>query len=268
MRVTGIQMEIRDGHKEESLEAALNLIDQAPPSDLILLPELWPCGYFSFHRYRNDSEPIDGPTVSALRERASAMGIHILMGSLVLREDDDLFNAALLLGPDGGIMAQYRKIHLFGYQSEERKLLKAGEKPAVVDLPWGKAGITTCYDLRFPELYRLMVDQGVSIFLVPSAWPLARLDAWRLFNRARAHENLSYLFSCNCAGTSDGKAFAGHSMIVDPGGEVLAEGGEGACYVSADIDPERVRVVRKSFSALNDRVLLQSNEGDSHVPNL
>jgi len=254
MRVTSIQMQIKDGRKEENLEAALDLLDQAPQSDLILLPELWPCGYFSFHRYQDDSEPIDGPTVSALRERAEAMGIHILMGSLVLRENNHLFNAAVLLGPDGGIMAQYRKIHLFGYQSEERKLLRAGEAPVVADLPWGKAGITTCYDLRFPELYRRMVDQGASIFLVPSAWPLARLEAWRLFNRARAHENLSYLFSCNCAGSCEGNAFGGHSMIVDPGGEVLAEGGEDQCFVSAEIDPERVRTVRNAFSALNDRV--------------
>ncbi len=254
MRVTSIQMEIRDGRKEENMEAALGLVDQAAPSDLILLPELWPCGYFSFHRYMSDSETIDGPMVSAFREKASNLGIHLLMGSLVLREGDNLFNAALLLGPDGGIMGQYRKIHLFGYQSDERKLLTPGEKPVVVDLPWGKTGITTCYDLRFPELYRLMVDQGASFFLVPSAWPLARLDAWRLFNRARAHENLSYLFSCNCAGQGEGKAFAGHSMIVDPGGEVLAEGGEEACYVSAEIDPGRVNTVRNEFSALNDRV--------------
>jgi predicted amidohydrolase len=255
MRVTSIQMRIKDGNKEETVEAALALLNQAPSSDLILLPELWPSGYFSFHRYETESEPIEGPTVSAFREKAGAMGIHILMGSLVLREENDLFNAALLLGPDGGIMAQYRKIHLFGYQSEERKLLTAGKEPVVVDLPWGRAGITTCYDLRFPELYRLMVDEGASIFLVPSAWPLARLDAWRLFNRARAHENLSYLFSCNCAGASDGKIFAGHSMIVDPGGKVLAEGDEAGCFVSAEIDPERVQVVREEFSALNDRVL-------------
>ena len=100
-----------------------------------------------------------------------------------------------------------------------------------------------------------MVDQGASIFLVTSAWPLARLDAWRLFNRARAHENLAFLFSCNCSGKSDGKAFAGHSMVVDPGGDVLAEGGEAACFVSAEIDPERIRLVRDEFPALNDRVL-------------
>ena len=176
------------------------------------------------------------------------------MGSLVLREGEHLFNAALLLGPDGGIMGQYRKIHLFGYQSDERKLLTPGEKPVVVDLPWGKTGITTCYDLRFPELYRLMVDQEPRFFWCHRLGPWRDWMPGRLFNRARAHENLSYLFSCNCAGSGEGKAFAGHSMIVDPGGEVLAEGGEEACYVSAEIDPGRVNNVRKEFSALNDRV--------------
>ncbi len=254
MRVTSIQMESNGAPKEKNIAAALDLLDQAPPSDLILLPELWPCGFFSFHRYREDSEPIDGPTVSALREKANAMGIHILMGSLVLREGEDLFNAAVLLGPDGEILGRYRKIHLFGYQSEERKLLTAGKKPVVVDLPWGRAGITTCYDLRFPELYRRMVDQGASFFLVTSAWPLARLDAWRLFNRARAHENLSFLISCNCAGNCEGTVFAGHSMVVDPGGKVLAEGDGGPAIISAKIDPERVHAVRAEFPALNDRV--------------
>ena len=167
---------------------------------------------------------------------------------------DHLYNAALLLGPDGEILAQYRKIHLFGYQSEERRLLTAGETPVVADLPWGKSGITTCYDLRFPELYRLMVDQGATFFLVPSAWPMARLEAWRLFNRSRAHENLAFLISCNCAGGGKETPFAGHSMIVDPAGTIVAEGSESGCFVTAEIDPERVLTVRKEFSALNDRV--------------
>ncbi len=262
MRVTSVQMEMKDRPKKETVEAVLGLLDQAPKSDLILLPELWPCGFFSFDRYESDSEPIDGPVVSALREKARDMEIHMLMGSLVLRDGDHLFNAAVLLGPDGGILAQYRKVHLFGYLSQEQKLLTAGKEPVVVDLPWGKAGITTCYDLRFPELYRCMVDQGAAIFLVTSAWPMARLDAWRLFNRARAHENLSFLFSCNCAGESAGKPFAGHSMMVDPGGEVLAEGGEGASFVSAEIDPGRIKAVRDEFPALKDRVFFSPAKED------
>ena len=219
MRVTSIQLEISDRTKDEALDSVLKLLDHTPESDLILLPELWPSGYFSFDRYLADSETREGPLVTALREKARELDTHLLMGSMVLREGEDLFNAALLLDPEGRIIAEYRKIHLFGYQSMERKLLSPGKAPVVVDTPWGRCGITTCYDLRFPELFRRMVDMGAVLFLVPSAWPKARLDAWRLFNRARAHENLAYLFSCNCAGSSRGQVFAGPQPVCGSHGQ-------------------------------------------------
>jgi predicted amidohydrolase len=245
---------MKDRPKGKKLEYVLGLINQAPVSDLILLPEIWPCGYFSFDRYRAESEPLDGPTVAALRKKAIERECHILMGSLVERDGENLFNTSLLLNPQGRIMAQYRKIHLFGYQSEEKRILTPGKEVVVVETPWGMAGISTCYDLRFPEFYRRMVDRGATLFLVPSAWPSVRLEAWALFNRARAHENLAYLFSCNCAGSNAGKHYAGHSMIIDPLGKVIAEGGEGECFVSAEVDPDLVFSVRKDFSALDDRV--------------
>jgi predicted amidohydrolase len=254
MRVTSIQLEIKDRPKEENIAYALKMIDQATRSDLILLPEIWPCGYFSFDRYRSESETVDGPTVEAFKQKAVEHKCHILMGSIVEREGEDLYNACLLLSPQGRIVAHYRKIHLFGYQSQERMLLTAGKEVVVVETPWGMAGISTCYDLRFPEFYRKMLDMGAKFFLIPSAWPQARLEAWVLFNRARAHENLAYLFSCNCAGTNAGTRYAGHSMIVDPLGRVIAEGGEEECFVSADVDPGLVDTVRKDFSALDDRV--------------
>jgi predicted amidohydrolase len=125
----------------------------------------------------------------------------------------------------------------------------------VTDTPWGICGFSTCYDLRFPELFRRMVDQGARLFLIASAWPLVRLEAWKLFNRARAHENLAFLISCNAAGFNDGKQYAGHSMIVDPLGQVVAQGGEQEELVSAEIDPGLVDTVRQDFSALDDRVL-------------
>jgi predicted amidohydrolase len=100
-----------------------------------------------------------------------------------------------------------------------------------------------------------MVDKNAKFFLVVSAWPLARVEAWRLFNRARAHENLAYLFSCNCANTGTDTPFAGHSMIVDPLGQVLGEGGEGEEIITAEIDPGMVDSIRSQFPALVDRVL-------------
>ena len=254
IRITSIQLTIKDRTKAENLAEVLRLLDEAPAADLILLPELWPSGFFSFDGYRTDSEEVDGPLITALRKKVAEKSTHAMIGSFLEREGDSIYNTALLLAPDGGILAAYRKIHLFGFQSREKSLLTPGTGICVVDLPWGRAGITTCYDLRFPELYRLMVDRGAIFFLIPSAWPLARLSAWRLFNQARAHENLAYLFSCNCAGASRGITFAGNSMIVDPLGNILARGGEAGGYVTAEIDPDLVARARKEFSALDDRV--------------
>ncbi|MBW2237819.1 MAG: carbon-nitrogen family hydrolase, partial [Deltaproteobacteria bacterium] len=146
------------------------------------------------------------------------------------------------------------KIHLFGYMSEEAELLTPGKDVVVADTPWGRSGFSTCYDLRFPEIFRRMVDKNAKFFLVVSAWPLARVEAWRLFNRARAHENLAYLFSCNCTSAGADTPFAGHSMIVDPLGQVLVEAGEAEEIITAEIDPGMVDSVRGQFPALEDRV--------------
>jgi predicted amidohydrolase len=268
MRVTSIQLEIKARPKAETLRHVLALLDKARGSDLILLPEQWPCGFFSFDRYECDSETLDGPTVGALGQKARELGSHIHMGSFVERQrpsgtagdEHKLFNTSVLLGPDGKIVDWYRKIHLFGYQSEERRLLRPGSEVVVAPTPWGRAGLSICYDLRFPELYRAMIDKGADFFLVASGWPAARLDSWVLFNRVRANENLAYLFSCNCAGAQGESTYAGHSLFVDPFGKVLAEGDERECIISADVDTGLVATARREFPALQDRVRLSTEK--------
>jgi predicted amidohydrolase len=244
-----------DRPKEKNVEHALGMIDRAPQSDLILLPEIWPCGFFSFDRYERDSEIIDGPIVRAFKDKARERNCYIFMGSMVENDGGQLFNTSIFLNPEGDIATRYRKIHLFGYQSEETAILTPGRDVVVADTPWGVSGFSTCYDLRFPELFRRMVDQGAKFFLVTSAWPHVRLEAWKLFNRSRAHENLAFLISCNCAGANQDKKYAGHSMIIDPLGRVVAEGGDEEELVSTRIDPELVDTVRQDFPALEDRVL-------------
>jgi predicted amidohydrolase len=177
------------------------------------------------------------------------------MGSFVERAGPDLFNTAVLLDPRGEVAGRYRKIHLFGFGDQESRLLRRGEGVTVVPTPFGKIGLSICYDLRFPELYRQMLDQGAAIFLVTSAWPRSRRDAWVLFNRARAHENLAYLFSCNCAGVQADHEFGGHSLFVDPLGKVIAEAGDDEMILSAEIDPGAVDRVRREFHVLRDRVI-------------
>ena len=255
MRVTSIQLAMSDQPKEKNVAHALRLVQEAPPVDLILLPEIWPSGFFCFDRYQRDSEAINGPIVTEFQKAARKRRCHIFMGSMVENDNGHLYNTSILLNPEGQIAARYRKIHLFGYQSEETTLLEPGEDIVVVDTPWGRSGLSTCYDLRFPELYRRMVDKGAAFFLVASAWPRVRLAAWKLFNRCRAHENLAFLISCNCAGANQGKTYAGHSMIVDPLGQVVAEGSEQEDFVTAEIDPDRVNAIRQEFPALEDRRL-------------
>lgn len=264
MRVSSVQLEIRDEPKAATVERVLAKLDQTRGSDLVLLPELWPTGYFAFDRYADDAETLDGPTVRALREKACALNAWIFGGSLVECDGGKRYNTSVLIDASGDLVARYRKVHLFGYGSEERKALCAGSDPVVAETPWGRAGLATCYDLRFPELFRAMVDRGAQMFLVASAWPAARVEPWRLFNRARALENQSWLLSCNCAGTNAGKALAGNSYIVDPWGEVLARGGEGEEIVTAEVDPQRVEAARREFPALADRVL--GPGGDSPAP--
>ena len=255
MKITSIQLGMQDRPKDETVMHALNLVDQAPASDLILLPEIWPCGFFCFDRYRSESESLDGPTVSAFKQKAKEHSCHILMGSMVENDGDNFYNTSIFLNPEGNIIAHYRKIHLFGYQSDETEILTPGEKIVVIDAPWGMSGISTCYDLRFPELFRRMLDREAKFFLIASAWPHVRLEAWKLFNRARAHENLAFLFSCNCAGANKNNPYAGHSMVVDPLGQVVAEGGEKEEFVTAEVDPGLVDSVREDFRVLDDRVL-------------
>jgi predicted amidohydrolase len=255
MRVTSIQLEISDRPRAETLAQVLSLLDEARGSDLVLLPELWPCGYFSFARYATESEPIDGTTVQALAAKARTLGAYVFAGSFVERAGEHLFNTCLLLDARGELVARYRKMHLFGYQSDERRLLRPGDEVVVAETPWGRAGLSICYDLRFPELYRRMIDQGAELLLVTAAWPAARREPWILLNRARAMENQALLFACNGAGSSGGVLLGGHSLFVDPSGKVLAEAGDGGTLLSCEVDPGVVRTSRADFRALEDRVL-------------
>jgi predicted amidohydrolase len=152
------------------------------------------------------------------------------------------------------VLAAYRKVHLFGYHSKETEILTPGESTTVVRTPLGTLGLATCFDLRFPELFRRLVEQGAEMLVVCSAWPHPRLEPWRLFNRVRAMENQCFLVSANSVGANCGRAFVGHSMIVDPWGTVVAEGGEEETIVRAEIDIGQVHTARKEFPALSSRV--------------
>lgn len=230
------------------------MVAAAKGADLVVLPELWPSGYFAFEHYRELSEPLDGDTVRAGREWARQLGCHLHLGSFVECDPDGrLYNTAVLIDPNGEIAHTYRKIHVFGYRSREAELLTPGSDISVVDTSLGAVAATTCYDLRFPELWRALVDAGAHIVIVPAAWPAARLEHWRLFTSVRAVEEQVVLISCNAVGEQNGTALGGHSRIVDPWGLVLTEAGDDEGITWCDVDPGVIARVRDAFPVLRDR---------------
>jgi len=253
MEISAIQMQVIEDDKDRAIDTAVGLIRQCRGSDLIILPELWNIGFMSFDRYTTDAEPETGKTLSAMKEMAKETGAYLHTGSFPLISDGKYYNASFLLSPEGEVLAEYRKIHLFAFNSRENEILSPGEEICTVETPLGNIGLSTCFDLRFPELFRRMVDRGVEIFLVCSAWPYPRLEHWLIFNRARAIENQCILVSANSAGTNRGVMFTGHSMIVDPWGTVLAGCGDEESIARTRIDPGVVKDARSRFPGLASR---------------
>lgn len=236
--------------------AAMALAGTITDADLVMLPELWPVGFFHFGQYAERAEPLDGPTAEFAIGLARERGCWVHGGSFIERDGDGLHNTSILIDPAGDVRLLYRKTHLFGYESEESRLLSPGAEAPVVEVDGMsglRVGAATCYDLRFPELFREMLDAGAECFLVASAWPASRLSHWRTLCRARSVENLAWLVACNAAGTDNGVALAGHSLVIDPWGEIVAEAGAEPCVLVADIDPIRVHRIRKEYPFLGDR---------------
>lgn len=253
MKVASIQLSVVENNKDATLEKASIAIKHCSDADLIILPEIWNIGFMSFDRYVREAEDINGPTMTLLKTLAQQTGAFLHTGSFVEKENDTYFNTSFLLSPEGVILGRYRKIHLFGYDSKEAQILTAGKDPVVVKTPLGNIGMATCFDLRFPELFRTMVDAGAQIFLVSSAWPYPRLEPWIMFNRVRALENQCFLISANAAGMNNGTQFVGHSMVVDPWGTVVAGAGDEETIVRTEIDPQKVQQARDAFPALASR---------------
>jgi predicted amidohydrolase len=229
---------------------------------LVMLPELWGPTGFGYQRWDDLAESIDGPIAEAMSVLARECRVLLHAGSIVERleepgvEGKELSNTSLVFGPDGEQVAVYRKIHRFGFGAGEPRLMEAGEVIVGLTLPTGHhAALSTCYDLRFPELYRAQLDAGAEVFLVPAAWPSPRVEAWSLLGRARAIENQTFVIACNTAGAHAGTEMGGRSQVVGPVGTVLAEAGTGEEVLDVVIDLDEVATVRETFPVLADRRL-------------
>ncbi|MEU7209536.1 carbon-nitrogen family hydrolase [Streptomyces sp. NPDC044989] len=258
MRASLIQIAVNE---DETVEArrlrAAALVGEQAGADLVVLPELWTTGAFAFEEFDAAAEPLRGPTYEAMAKVASDAGVWLHAGSVPERAADGrLYNTSLVFSPAGDLAASYRKIHRFGFDKGEAVLMGAGREPVTVAVPdTTTLGVATCYDLRFPELFRALVDAGAEILVVPAGWPERRRSHWTLLAQARAVENQAFVLACGTAGTHAGVPQAGHSIVVDPWGEVLAQAGAGEEVLTVEFDPGKVARTREQFPALKDRVL-------------
>ncbi|ARD48640.1 hypothetical protein SporoP37_11095 [Sporosarcina sp. P37] len=263
MKTAVIQLNTRD-NKKENLEKAKKFIEQAANegAELVSLPE-----YFNFmgpeEQKPGAAEVIpEGETTTMLTELAKKHSIFIHAGSILEKHTDEKsYNTSLFIGKDGELLETYRKVHLFDIGIEGRGTYKesdtvqAGESTKMVDLPIGKAGLSICYDLRFPELFRSYAFNGASVLFIPAAFTLyTGMLHWEVLLRARAIENQCYVVAAGQFGTNvPGKACYGSSMIIDPWGTVVARAPEGEGFVMADMDAETVKNARESIPCLDHR---------------
>ena len=268
MRIAVVQLAYGD---EESPTARVDrvagLVADQSGHDLVVLPELWGATGFGYRRWAGEAQPLDGPWVAAMADAARSASVTLHAGSFIERlpspgrDGHDLANTSVVLDADGSVLATYRKVHRFGFGAGEPRLIEAGEDVVVVDLPSGgaapvRAGLSTCYDLRFPEIYRRQVDAGAELFVVPAAWPAARVAHWTLLGRARAVENQGVVVQCNTAGTHARTPMGGCSQVVAATGEVLAEAPhDGEAVLSVDVDLAATTSYREAFPVLADRRL-------------
>lgn len=261
MRAAAIQLN-STADKARNLKAAEQQVRAAAAdgSELIALPEKWNL-LGSAEDMLAGAEALKGPSLGAARSWAKELHVHLLAGSITeQRENGRAANTSVLIGPDGSDLAAYRKIHMFdvevggvAYRESENED-PGGE---IVTAPVGGliAGLTVCYDLRFPELYRILALRGARLICVPSAFTATTGRAhWEVLLRARAIENQLFVIAPNQVGTTPPQHSSyGHSMIVDHWGTVLATSADGEGFVSADLDPEAQVSVRESLPSLANR---------------
>lgn len=274
-RVAAVQMTSGED-PAKNLRVAVSLVEQAAAggAQLVALPEMFLC-YGRPDKILAAAEPIPGPTSDLLCDLARRLKITLLAGSFCERPAVDKqttnmltagdaergFNTSLLIAPDGGVLAAYRKRHLFDVEipgqvrSRESSWLMAGDDIHVTDTECGRIGQAICYDLRFPELFRALVDAGATLVCIPSAFTAATgRDHWEVLLRARAIENQLYVIAPNQFGPhAPGMTSFGHTMILDPWGTVLATASEGEGLIFSEVDLSRVTTIRERLPALRHR---------------
>ncbi len=246
------QLSVVSERPEKNLERVEQALREAAGAgcQLVVLPELWATGYNLKQRHRWASPLGEGLFAEAAR-LAKQHRVYLQAGSLLSMRRRCYYNTATLFDPRGRCLGHYDKMHLFRFMGEP-KYLSPGRKPQVYKTPWGTAGQSICYDLRFPELYRAYARRRCAIIFVPAEWPSPRQEHWRTLLRARAIENQCYLLGVNRVGRYQDVRFFGASAVIAPDGSTLIEGKSREALLTAELDLAWLKRLRSEFPVLQD----------------
>jgi omega-amidase len=246
-------MDIAFGSPNKNYQNAEKLIDEAMTEkpDIIVLPELWTTGY-DLTRLEQIADKDAGNTIRFLRNAAIKYQVHFVGGSVANQGEKGVKNTLLIINKKGELVHSYSKLHLFKLM-DEHLYLEAGDQEGLFELEGLTFSGVICYDIRFPEWIRTHTAKGAEALFVVAEWPAARLAHWRALLIARAIENQCFVIACNRSGSDPNNEFAGHSMIINPWGEVIAEAGANEEIVSAEIELDLVKDIRKQIPIFKDR---------------
>jgi omega-amidase len=246
------QIDLVLGDREANLATVRQIAARAEMAgaDLLVLPELWGTGYLL-----EQAHELSDPLGKGLFEEVAVLAArhHLaIVGSLLERDGEQVYNTATLYDAQGKRLHSYRKTHLIGLMQEDQ-YLGAGQQAEVFEAAWGASACAICYDLRFPELFRRYALAGAGVIIIPAEWPTARIEHWRTLLRARAIENQAVVIACNRVGSDRANQFGGHSVVIDPWGNILVEGDDQAGLLTATVDLDTVAKARNFLPVFRDR---------------
>ena len=241
--------------KQKNFENVLKLLEPYKNADLIVLPELFSTGWYPPVYPKSFETEDNSPTMNFLSALAKDYNSNVIGGSFVLKTPDGLKNTCPIFDRNGKLLAKYEKMHLFSHYSQgEGDYSKSGEKGLIVNTDLGNLGVSICYDIRFPELHRMYTYSGADILINVAAWPKTRLHHYQTLARARAIENQIFFIGVTQTGLiKDGEYNSGHSLAVNPFGDIITSMDEKEGAVSFDMDLKEETVLREKVPTLKDK---------------
>lgn len=255
MKIAAIQMNVDFASPQKNFIACKQQIINACKNDkpdVIVLPEMWNTGFYP--KNLEDLADVEGQdTKNLLSELSQQHNVNIVGGSVSTKKGDHFYNTSYIFNREGHLVAEYNKIHCFSYMNEDN-FFSSGDKVVSFELDGVLCGIIICYDLRFTELVRTLALSGIEILFVPAQWPLKRVNHWKILNTARAIENQMFVVAVNSCGQAEDIQFGGHSMIIDPWGDLLASAlNTEPAVITHILDMQLVKSIRNTIDVFKDR---------------